>query len=98
MSEVINPIISQIGIGGIGGFLVGYLLKRVLKFAMIVGVFAFILLYFVYDKAIDLNYTELMARAEQIVVPLWSFVSPLLSQIPALGSLIIGVLIGFTKT
>ena len=98
MSEVINPIISQIGIGGIGGFLVGYLLKRVLKFAMIVGVFAFILLYFVYDKAIDLNYTELLASAEQIVVPLWSFVSPVLSQIPALGSLIIGVLIGFTKT
>ena len=98
MSEVINPIISQIGIGGIGGFLVGYLLKRILKFALVVGIFAFILLYCVYDEAINFNYAELMARAEEIAVPVWSFVSPLLSQIPALGSLIVGVLIGFTKT
>ena len=98
MSELINPLISQIGIGGIGGFLVGYLLKRLIKFALIMGVIAFILLYFVYDKAIDFNYTELMARAEVIAVPVWSFVSPLLSQIPIIGSLIIGVLIGFTKT
>ncbi len=98
MSEAISPIISQIGIGGIGGFLVGYLLKRILKFALIVGVFAFVLLYFVYNKAIDFNYTELMARAEEIAVPVWSFISPPLSQIPAIGSLIVGVLIGFTKT
>jgi uncharacterized membrane protein (Fun14 family) len=98
MSEVTGFLISQIGIGGIGGFLVGYLLKRILKFALIVGVFSFILLYFVYDKAIELNYAELMARAEEIAVPVWSFVSPLFSQIPAIGSLIVGVLIGFTKT
>lgn len=98
MSEAISPIISQIGIGGIGGFLVGYLLKRILKFALIVGIFAFVLLYFVYNKAIDFNYTELMARAEEIAVPVWSLISPLLSQIPAIGSLIVGVLIGFTKT
>ena len=98
MSEVISPLISQIGIGGIGGFLVGYLLKRVLKFALVVGVFAFILLYFIYDEAIDFNYAELIARAEEIAVPVWNFISPLLSQIPTIGSLIVGVLIGFTKT
>jgi uncharacterized membrane protein (Fun14 family) len=98
MSELINPIITQVGIGGIGGFFVGYLIKRVLKFALIMGVFAFILIYFVYDKAIDFNYTELMARAEEIAVPAWTFVSPLLTQIPAIGSLVLGVLIGFTKT
>ena len=98
MSEVITPIIAQVGIGGIGGFLVGYLIMRVLKFALIIGVFAFILVYFVYDSAIDFNYTELMARGEEIAAPTLAFVSPLLMQIPVIGSLVLGALIGFTKT
>ena len=42
MSDLINPIISQVGIGAVGGFLVGYLLKRLIKFALIIGVFAFV--------------------------------------------------------
>ena len=90
MSEMVNPLMTQIGIGGIGGFLVGYLLKRLLKFALIIGVFTFALIYFVYDSAIEFNYAELMARAEQIIVPAWAFVSPLLLQIPAVGSLLLG--------
>jgi uncharacterized membrane protein (Fun14 family) len=98
MNELVNPLITQVGIGGIGGFLVGYLIKRVLKFALIIGVFTFVLIYFVYDSAIEFNYAELMARAEQVVVPAWAFVSPLLMQIPAMGSLLVGALIGFTKT
>ena len=98
MSEIISPIITQVGIGGIGGFLIGYLIKRVLKFALIIGVFAFILMYFVYDSAIDFNYTELMTRVGEIAAPAWAFVSPLLMQIPAVGSLVLGALIGFTKT
>jgi uncharacterized membrane protein (Fun14 family) len=98
MSELINPIITQVGIAGIGGFFVGYLIKRVLKFALMIGVFVFIFIYFVYDSAIQFNYTELMAHAQEVAAPAWTFVSPLLMQIPAVGSLILGVLIGFTKT
>ena len=98
MSDLINPIISQVGIGAVGGFLVGYLLKRLIKFALIIGVFAFILIYFVYDSAIEFNYAELIARAEEIAIPAWAVISPVLTQIPAIGSLVVGVLIGFTKT
>ena len=96
MSEVITPIIAQVGIGGIGGFFVGYLIKRVLKFALIIGAFAFVFIYFVYDTTID--FTELAARGEEIAAPTLAFVSPLLTQIPVIGSLVLGALIGFTKT
>lgn len=96
MSEVITPIIAQVGIGGIGGFFVGYLIKRVLKFALIIGAFAFVFVYLVYDTTID--FTELATRAEEIAAPTLAFVSPLLTQIPVIGSLVLGALIGFTIT
>ena len=94
MIEVITPIITQLGMGGIGGFFVGYLIKRILKFALIIGAFAFVIAYFIYDTTIDFN--ELAVRGEEIAAPVLAFASPLLTQIPVIGSLVLGALIGFT--
>ena len=95
MSEILTPIIAQLGIGGIGGFFVGYLIKKALKFVLIIGAFAFVASYFAYETAIEVNYAQLLARAQEFVTPAWGFLSPLLSKIPFSGSLILGVIIGF---
>ena len=98
MSEVLTPIITQLGIGGIGGFFVGYLIKKALKFVLIIGAFAFAASYFTYENAIEVNYTQLLARAQEFVTPAWELLFPLLSKIPFSGSLILGVIIGFTMS
>jgi uncharacterized membrane protein (Fun14 family) len=98
MSEIISPLIMQLGIGGIGGFFVGYLLKKALKFALLIGAFAFTLAYFAYESSIQVDYAQLISRLETLIAPAWDFVYPLISQIPALGSLVIGLLLGFTKS
>ena len=98
MSDIFTPIMIQLGLGGIGGFFVGYLLKKALKFALIIGAFAFAVAYFVYESSIQINYAQLVSRAEELATPAWNYIYPVVSQIPALGSLIVGVVIGFTKS
>ena len=96
MSDIFTPIMIQFGLGGIGGFFVGYLLKKALKFALIIGVFAFVLAYFAYERSIQIDYAQLVSRIEVLATPVWNFINPLVSQIPALGSLVFGVVLGFT--
>ena len=98
MSDIFTPLMIQLGLGGIGGFFVGYLLKKMLKFAIIIGVFTFILIYFAYESSIQINYTQLITKIEDYATPAWTMINPIISQIPALGSLTIGIILGFTKT
>jgi uncharacterized membrane protein (Fun14 family) len=35
MSEVISPIVFQLGVGGVGGFVVGFALKKLSKLVLI---------------------------------------------------------------
>ena len=97
MFDIFTPIMIQFGLGGIGGFFVGYLLKKALKFAVIIGAFAFVVAYFAYESSIQVDYAQLISRIEVVAVPIGEFIYPLVSQIPALGSLVLGVVLGFAK-
>ena len=45
MSEIVLPIVYQLGAGGILGFVVGYAIKKMMKIvAVIIGIFALILI------------------------------------------------------
>ncbi|UCD27083.1 MAG: hypothetical protein JSV75_02930 [Candidatus Bathyarchaeota archaeon] len=95
MSEFLTPIVSQLGTGGIGGFLLGYLIKKVLKIALIIGCFALIFFYLAFDQVIEVNYAQLLARVGEIASTASQYVSPLLSNFAFSGSLMLGVLAGF---
>ena len=94
MSEVLPPIAYQLGIGGFGGFFVGYIVKKVLKIAIILGVFIFALIYFAYRDVINVNYSELIESISEYAGSAWGFVMPLLSNLPFIGSFILGLLLG----
>lgn len=95
MSESLTPIIYQLGTGGIGGFLLGFLIKKVLKIALMIGGFALVFFYFAFDNVIEVNYAQLSARVAEIATAASQFLSPLLSNISFSGSLILGVIAGF---
>jgi uncharacterized membrane protein (Fun14 family) len=45
MSELITPVVWQLGLGGVGGFVPGFALKKITKvFIVIIGVFVLTLL------------------------------------------------------
>ncbi len=96
MSEVLVPIAYQLGIGGIGGFFVGYAVKKVIRIAIIIGVFAFSLAFLAYANVIKVDYNELIgvARATE---PVLGALSPLVSALPFMSSFFVGLVFGLKK-
>jgi uncharacterized membrane protein (Fun14 family) len=97
MSEaVILPVVYQLGIGGIGGFFVGYAVKKIIRIAIIIGVFAFSLIYLAYTGVINVNFDEFM-KLTGLADPVVGLLTPFLSALPFLGSFVVGLWFGFKK-
>jgi uncharacterized membrane protein (Fun14 family) len=96
MSEALIPIAYQLGIGGIGGFFVGYAVKKITRIAIIIGVVAFSFAYLAFTKVINVDYDELL-NFFGIAGPVVGLLTPFLSAFPFLGSFIVGLWFGFKK-
>jgi uncharacterized membrane protein (Fun14 family) len=101
MSELVPPILFQLGAGGILGFIVGYAIKKVSKIlAVIAGLFALALLYLGYTGIISVDYTKLTELIEELLKSLGE-ASQLLSQIaanlPFAGSFAVAAVLGLKK-
>jgi len=96
MSEPLIIIACQLGIGGIGGFFVGYAVKKITRIAIIIGVVVFLFAYLASTNVIDINFYELhnFSGIAGLVVEL---LKPFLSAFPFLGSFIVGLWFGFKK-
>ncbi len=94
MSEVFTPITYQLGIGGLGGFLVGYVVKKILKIAIILGGFIFAAMYFAYSDVIKVDYGTLSDSISSHLGSAWAFLTPLLSNLPFLSSFVLGLMLG----
>lgn len=61
MSEILSPLAFQFGVGGIGGFIVGYTAKKIGKLIVIlIGLFFLLLLYLGYSGMISIDYDKLL--------------------------------------
>lgn len=93
---------SQIAIGGIIGFFIGFAIKKITKIALfILGIFFIALLYLEYNGYIVINYAKFeetfgmigSSVADQLTVP----ATPILTNIPLLGGFGVGFIIGLKK-
>jgi uncharacterized membrane protein (Fun14 family) len=99
MSEIITPVVYQLGLGAVGGFIVGFALKKIAKlFIIVLGIFIIALLYLGINGVISINYGALwgtitgwLGGAGQAA----SWLVGLISIIPFLGSFLVGFLLGF---
>jgi len=66
--ELITPLATQLGIGGVAGFCVGYAMKKIAKLAAIIlGVVFIGLQYLAYNGIIDIDYTALKSWASSLI-------------------------------
>jgi len=80
--------------------LVGYALRKVVKVALILGIVVFSLIFLAYANVIGINYgglVETVSKLVNAVNPALGLLTPLLAHLPFVGSLIIGIIIGFKK-
>lgn len=99
-SESITTILFQVAIGGIGGFLIGYTFRKMIKITLIIGLAIFTIIFLAYTNIIRIDYSELIGFASRIVEtidPAYELITPLLANIPFIISLIFGLFIGFRK-
>lgn len=98
MSEIMSPLVYQLGIGGIGGFIVGFTIKKISKLLMVLlGLFIIALLYLGTSGIISINYEalwEAVANGLGIVGQMTSWIIDLVSLIPFMGSFLVGFLLG----
>jgi len=99
MSEIITPVVYQLGLGAVGGFIVGFALKKITKlFIVIIGLFVLALLYLGINGVININYGalwETIANGLGLAGQAASWVVGIISVLPFIGSFVVGFLLGF---
>ena len=100
LEGIVEPVVSQIGIGGLGGIVVGYALKKIARIvAILLGLLFVGLQYLAYRGIIGINYDKLNELTEGVVLDIGidygtSFI---LTNIPFTGSFAAGMALGFSK-
>lgn len=70
----LTPFLSSVGFGGIIGFLVGFMLKKVMKIlAVVAGVFFAALLYLQSQGILNINWDKLQITSQAITTVLTTF-------------------------
>lgn len=99
MSEIVSPLVYQLGIGGVGGFIVGFAVKKISKLIIIlIGIFLIALIYLSTQNIITINYQALWNAAAGLLGSAGQaapWLVGLVSILPFAGSFIVGFLIGF---
>ena len=99
MSEIVSPLVFQLGTGAIGGFVVGYAIKKVAKLIVVlIGIFLLALIYLSSQGILAVNYDKLssavsgwLGGAGEAV----SWLTPIIAHLPFAGSFMVGFFFGF---
>jgi len=101
IAESLEPIVFQLFLGGVGGFLIGYAIRKVLKIALIVGVVVFLLMLLASTNIINVDYSGLAETTTNVLTainPALSLITPLLAHVPFIVSLVFGLYLGFKRS
>lgn len=98
MSEVVSSLVYQVGVGGVGGFIVGYALKKLSKFMIfLIGIFIIILIYLSTQGIININYNGLWSALNSLLGwagAAFSWLIGVISLLPFAASFVAGFLLG----
>jgi len=95
----VTPLVYQLGIGGVGGFVAGYALKKLLKIVVvIIGLFIIALIYLGYSGIITINFGELekaVSGALGLTGQAAGVIAPIIALLPSVGAFGLGFFLGF---
>ena len=99
MSEIFPQLGFQVGTGGIGGFIVGYAVKKISKLvAIVIGMFLVALIYLGTQGIISINYGALWEAVEKalgLAGSGLSWLAHVVTLLPFAGTFVVGFLLGF---
>lgn len=99
MSEVAIPVAYELAVGGFGGYLIGYALKKVTKLlAFLIAMIILAVIYLAYSGLLNINYIGFATETKNALTYVGQAfvgVAPLLSNLPLVGSFFLGLLIAY---
>ncbi|MFQ6052910.1 MAG: FUN14 domain-containing protein [Candidatus Bathyarchaeia archaeon] len=101
LSNILTPMVSEIGIGGVGGFIVGFAMKKIAKIAAVaIGAGFVFLQYLSYKGVLTIDYTALKEWAVSLMgqaAAYQTLVTDIIIHIPFGSSFIFGLYLGLKK-
>jgi uncharacterized membrane protein (Fun14 family) len=98
MSNVFNNILFPLSTGGVGGFLIGYATKKIVKILMFfLGLCSLFLFYLVHIGVIDINSQKLAEATSSLLAQTAGFFSAAIAYLPFSGSFATGFALGIMK-
>jgi len=97
---MIEPLIFQIGVGGAGGFLAGYAVKKIAKIlAFFAGLYFLSLLYLSQTGVLNINYERFLEITSGLATnqQATNFLFATIASLPFTGSFVAGLIIGLKK-
>jgi len=98
MSNILPPIVYELGLGGVGGFIIGFAVKKLSKLILfLIGLFLVFLVYLNLKGVLSLNYEALFNFVSELLGSIGSTFSWLVHTIallPFAASFVAGFLIG----
>lgn len=99
MDGIVTPLVFQLGTGAIGGFVVGYAIKKVAKLIVIlIGIFLLALIYLSSQDIVSVNYGKLFDAVSGLLGgagEAFGWLTSIISYLPFAGSFLAGFLFGF---
>lgn len=99
--NLVSPLVGELGIGGVGGFCVGYASKKLAKIVAILLAIGFLgLQYLAYNGIVEINYSALQSWIMSMLGEagvLQVFLTALLAQMPFGVGFVGGLVLGFKK-
>lgn len=100
--DLVSPLVTQLGFGGILGFIVGFAIRKILKFlAVIVGLIFVFTQYLAWKGFIDVHYERIYEVAQGLFgelggsITAFSLPAFMTANVPLIGSFVAGLGVGF---
>jgi uncharacterized membrane protein (Fun14 family) len=99
MSSVSIPIAYELAVGGLGGYLFGYALKKVTKFvAFLIGIVILAVIYLAASGFLNINFVGFANETKNALAYLgqgFVNIAPFLTNLPLLGSFFLGLFLAY---
>ena len=98
MSEALSSLITQFGAGGIGGFLVGYAIRKIVKIiGFLLGLSVLSLLYLQHVGLISVNYGKLAEATSGFLQSAVEILPAIVGYLPMATSFTGGLALGIMR-
>jgi uncharacterized membrane protein (Fun14 family) len=99
MSEVAIPVAYELAVGGFGGYLLGYAMKKVAKVVgLLIGVVILAMIYLAYSGLLNINFQGFANETKNALTYMGQAfvnIAPFLANLPLLGSFFLGLFIAY---